>query len=239
MESESGSSDHGSSISSGSSGSSSPGNEVDSTSEIQELYLAIIAAITSLFKASVFIRRPVPNDRYAKSKNLDPYDDRYDIQHAGQKFPKAYQQSPWLIERLGKANTKRRQYFRYRQLHREKLSIDLEPYPKAVNKGNPSFDTANVQVENRKPMTVVLSQKSAPTTMMHTEATEYTGKDELIVEETFDEGLSMTSFASSVTNEDGKGLTIPNPPKDSTGGAPFECPYCFTIQTVKRPSLWR
>ena len=187
----------------------------------------------------MLIRRPAPKDRYAKSKNLSPYDDSYDIQHAGHKFPKAYQQSPWLIERLGKANTKRRQYFRYRELHREKLSRNVEPALTTEHEETPVRDTNVVQSENSKPVTVALSQKSTPTTIMYTEATEYTGKDELDSMEDFDAGQSVTSFATSVIEDSSDSLAIPKPPEDTTTGAPFECPYCFTIQTIKKPSGWR
>ncbi len=219
--------------------SSSSGDEARSTSEIQELYLAIVAAVTSLLKASALIRRPVPRDRYAKSNNLSPFDHSYDIQHAGHKFPKTNKQTPWLIERLGKANTKRRQYFRYQELHHEKLSKELKSNQTAEYEENPAPNTKTVQFGKTKPATVDLSQTSTPTTTMNTEATEYTGKDELNLNEEFDADQSVTSFATSVVDDNDNDLTIPKPPDDASDGAPFECPYCFTIQTMKKSSAWR
>ncbi|KIX96002.1 uncharacterized protein Z520_08257 [Fonsecaea multimorphosa CBS 102226] len=50
-------------------------------------------------------------------------------------------------------------------------------------------------------------------------------------------GLSQTSYATSLW-ESGDKIIVPRPPKESSGGKPFECPYCFYFITVSNRRSW-
>ncbi|KAK7963562.1 hypothetical protein PG988_010536 [Apiospora saccharicola] len=86
--------------------------------------------ITSLLKCSATIRNPHPHDRFSLSaaETDTTYFHVMDIAHVQQKFPRA---SNAICERLGKANSYRRQYFKYR----EARHIRLERGTSLVNDG--------------------------------------------------------------------------------------------------------
>lgn len=48
--------------------------------------------------------------------------------------------------------------------------------------------------------------------------------------------FSQTSFAPSLSS--GGNPTVPNPPKDTIGGATFECPYCFYVISIPDSHSW-
>lgn len=76
--------------------------------------------ITSLLKCSTTIRNPHPHDRFSLSaaETDTTYFHELDIAHVQQKFPAA---SNTMCERLGKANSYRRQYFKYREARHVRL----------------------------------------------------------------------------------------------------------------------
>ena len=49
-------------------------------------------------------------------------------------------------------------------------------------------------------------------------------------------GFSETSYSPSLV--DGGTMTIPQPPKESADGEPFECPYCFFVITIGGTQSW-
>lgn len=76
----------------------------------------------------------------------------------------------------------------------------------------------------------------ATTVLTQTTASEFFGGNaEFEVES--DSGQTQTSYATSVGIEGS--LSIPPLPKESQGGRPFECSYCFTIVSVKNSRSWR
>jgi hypothetical protein len=98
--------------------------EGNPTSELEQLYLAIVETITSLLKLSISIRKPSIRDRYARTASLIPLDPAYDINHVSEKYP-CIRSTPWLMEKVGRAITRRRDFLRYRARHREKLADGL------------------------------------------------------------------------------------------------------------------
>ncbi|RPA85645.1 hypothetical protein BJ508DRAFT_350227, partial [Ascobolus immersus RN42] len=116
----------------------------------------------------------------------------------------------WLIDRLGQATTRRRQYFRYRQSHREKLA----------HESRPPHDGGSI----------------APSSNHKTTASSYvsTGNED----RDSDVARSDTSYAISEANSENL-LSVPKAPKDSEGGDPFECPYCWEIIKAGYKRSWR
>ena len=68
-----------------------------------------------------------------------------------------------------------------------------------------------------------------------TVATSFKAAEELEQRTTRSE-WTQTSYASTFWN--GGSESVPGPPKQSDGGTPFECPYCFYIIVVKDRRAW-
>ena len=214
------------------------------TCELEQLLLAISEAITSLHKLSILIRKPTPRDRYAKAAALVPLDVAYDISHVYQRFPRL-RSLPWLAEKLGTANTRRRELLRYRERHHTKLAcnvgpteIDTEGWQRALPPGN-----SNVDISKSLTVPVSLAEHSNPVKLSQLSSTEATGflpSHEGHLELEFDTAKSETSYVTSVADNTTKGnRRIPEAPKESAVGSPFECPYCYTIQVVRNLSQWK
>lgn len=210
-------------------------------SEIRELFLAAEGSITSLFKLSIVIRNPTPRGRYAKLASMASLDDSFDIGHVWQKYPRA-RQAPWLVERLGKANTRRRQYFRYRQQHGDKLSKEPEEQAREVYLKNSDAQVIATAQPGPAPGRETLSHISGSkpvTKITHTTATTFVAENlSDHIEEHSNTGRSVTSYATSIT-EDPNSLRIPPPPEMSADGKPFVCPYCCTVQIVESRRSWK
>ncbi len=61
-----------------------------------------------------------------------------------------------------------------------------------------------------------------------------------VLDEGSDEAQSQTSYATSM-GEDNSGdyLRVPPIPEDANSGLLFECPYCWTVQTIKSRRAWK
>jgi hypothetical protein len=195
------------------------------TSELKQLFSAIQTANSSLMKLSVVIRNTPARDDYLKASSRYNFDPRYDIGHVKEKYGNASQSRDWLIERLGKAITRRRQYLAYRKDHHGKLSRDWDELPKGG-------------VGQKSPKTVTMT---TATTFM--ERAPLAGAD-AVAEEGF--VGSETSYEQTVFGDDAKAtLRVPSHPNTAFEGVPFEfgepfqCPYCNTEQIVKNRAGWK
>ena len=214
-----------------------------STSELEQLFISVSETITSLYKLSIAIRRPTPRDRYTKAAKLTPLDPRYDISHVYEKF--RYLKSSRLIEKLGKANARRRDLFRYRARHHEKLASKAEqgeldtgtsfgPRPAPYNELPVERSVAAFPKVPLPDMSEKQSQLAS------TKATTYVADTERDFDLDIETSKSETSFVTSVADDQATGgRRIPDAPKQSGNGRPFECPYCYTIQTLKSSRQWR
>ena len=72
--------------------------------------------------------------------------------------------------------------------------------------------------------------------MSETMATDFKTHNIDFEETSSNSGMSQTSYAPSLI--DGGRVTIPPPPKESVGGKPFECPYCFFLIEIKTTRSW-
>ena len=88
------------------------------------LYDSTLESITSLLKLSMFIRKSARGNKFSRSSK-EKYETQFDILHVRDKFPYSAQNSR-LIEHLGKANARRRQWLLYRKRHREKLAVQAD-----------------------------------------------------------------------------------------------------------------
>ncbi|KAF2661868.1 hypothetical protein K491DRAFT_332872 [Lophiostoma macrostomum CBS 122681] len=143
--------------------------EFHSDTELKQMLNSCKSTITCLFRLSMSIRDPAPNDQSRTLIRADKsYFEEYDVLHAKAKYPNC---SKFLVERLGRANSGRRQYLTYRDEHHQKLAKDAD--------------------------LIGLETTKTENTGASTEAT-IVSKNDLEVIDGDDDALSLTSYATSV-----------------------------------------
>ncbi|KAF2786341.1 hypothetical protein K505DRAFT_221217, partial [Melanomma pulvis-pyrius CBS 109.77] len=185
--------------------------QVEATTELQQLVSNMAEIVTCLMQLSMSLQNPAPHDQFKGSIHIDmTHFETFDIEHVRGKFPNAEE---YLVTRLGKAISRRRQYLRYRDLHRKKLEQGLqlpEPAPPVIQS----------TVASPIPLAVKTSSSIV----------------DLVKNDYYEDTLSQTSYASS-TN-DATRLRPPPLPEQGQDGAPFECPLCFRFTSVRQVSSW-
>ncbi|KAI0453848.1 hypothetical protein F5B21DRAFT_478084 [Xylaria acuta] len=183
-------------------------------SELGQLTKEITDAVGNLLRLSVSLRNPAPHDRFMSTEYAKVhYFEANDKAHVEAKFPRA---SQTLVIRLGQALSQRRQYFRYRESHHEKLARGL-------------FDSGRSEAGAQSTVA-----SSIPLAMRVRGAV--SGFGELDEDERSDTGFSQTSFAT--TAPESNRLGIPPLPKRAYDG-PFECPFCFMLILVSSTHQWK
>ncbi|KAF5542092.1 hypothetical protein FNAPI_10076 [Fusarium napiforme] len=179
--------------------------------ELNQISADITDVVNCLLRLSVAMRNPAPHDRFIKSHSIDTsHYEIFDIQHVSSKFKTI---EPLLAERLGKAISRRRQFFNYRLAHRAKLSQGL------THEGGDAETIASSLPEHLKDAT-----SGQPLSI------------DGIGGEGSDSGFSQTSYATSLA--DVNQCRVPPLPKESSEG-PFECPFCYTIIVANTRSSWK
>lgn len=214
--------------------------------ELQQLTQSIIKLVANLFKISTVIRKGnISQDRLLRSSRIDvSYYEPFDVQHAKNKFPSA---NDALIDRLGKAISRRRQYLKYREQHHEKLANpnqsstastrpqkDSQPLREADSKATSEART------DQKPTKPDLSAKVSVSHDVSTTASTFivsntNGVIDVDVD-VYSESGTVSSYQPSVVGDEK--LQLPPLPRDSEGGRDFECPYCYTICKLTGTTDW-
>ena len=183
-------------------------DDYDTGEELTQLHSNTVTAINCLFQMSMLVRKPARHDFYILPQSQEVL--------AFKPFDQAHVRDKYpkadqgLVDRLGLAITIRRQYLRYRERHHAKLNQGLD-----------------VGTEGSAAPTVALSD----TIVTGLEPWHIDSHGKALASVT-----SQTSYAPSMLA--GGALVIPSPPKESSGGAPFECPYCFVIISVDGTPAW-
>lgn len=142
---------------------------------------------------------------------LPEWDARPMVDNIVQKWPKL-KSNDHLAQRLGRANARRLQFFRYREKHAEKLSRPLRDDAKTL-----------ADTESTRPTTYAGKEYTTP--YQYQEAvTDDTGSD--------------TTFATTLGKDADSTITIP-PPPDGHEEHSVECSLCRTIITVKTKRAWK
>ena len=212
--------------------------------------------IDCLYELAISIRNPTPMDRLLKAKSIDQsHFQVWDIQHVMNKFPKLRTENPSLLERLGRANTRRREVFVYNKLYlrRPKCeSLPLEGETKTVLETDnqdleegelvlkPEILPAEYQTSESisnigAPSTSLFSSNSRATTATSVESDLKLDLGDL----NHDTDVSETSSTASEDLAEEITLKIPDPPADALDGTVFECPYCYEDLTVPTMAKWR
>ena len=186
--------------------------------ELKQLKSSMVETVTLLLRLSMAIRNPTPHDQFINSKDVDMsfYED-FDIRHVGQMYSQA---DDYLVTRLGRAISRRRQYLKYRETHHKKLAFGLEDPDHLFH------DTSHTEATPQS--TVASSLPTIVKKIDHIDLTEDSGSET---------DISEAPTATSVN--DTTDLRLPPLPQDAQDGAPFECPLCFMIISVHSTRSWK
>lgn len=195
-------------------------NATEGTSELEDLCAAISDANGSLMKLSMLIRLSSNRDDYSKAASrYKDWDPSHFIGHVREKFGSAKGSSDWLINRMGKAILKLRQFLRYREEHHGKLTGDWGEDLTEAEEDIPEITRAARTEALTRATTLILDGDR--------------GKKDGSESGSFG---SQTSYEATEFGGDGETtkLTVPPPPKWAFEkvlfqyGKPFRCPYCYT-----------
>lgn len=226
-------------------------DEEEELSEFECLMLDITHIITCFYKFSIAIQNPAPKERLHKIVLIDvSYFEHWDIKHVDEKLcpvdpQNNFRVAKYLCERLGKANTRRRQLLKYYKDHHKTISkyIDDPSSLRSAIEANTLTHTSIPTMEDSSPVGIPGPKRAATIhTMTKSQTTVSTVKVELIqannIEQDEDQ-LSQTSFATSADHK--ISIRIPSPPNEVAAfeGKPFECPYCFNIIKIRNRQDWK
>ena len=213
---------------------------VEAKSEIEQAIYDMGDINRCLYDLSMLIRTSARSDLTLKASAIDvSHFELWDIQHVQQKFPNA---NPRLVERLGKANCRRRQIFKYLQQHRAKFArnVDVGPPSAVVEQLGGSGSVRNSQLQFAPGVdaaTWTELGRTDPATL-NTQTTVNTfiedGREVPV-----DDGLSETTSAASEGVDSESAMQLPGPPRGALDSIAFECPYCYEIMRVSSLASWR
>jgi hypothetical protein len=200
--------------------------------------------IDDLYALLLIIREPPPLDRYTKSDDIDlSYFREFDARHVREKYPLLGSREE-LVARLTDANVRRRQFFKYRELHNQKLSC--APVPSPNNQGGTAETRVLPQLQHGRaaskatttPYSDAGASAEAPT-LADTVATPFLPKVDAGMVDDFDEARSATTFASYVGSPSSTQPQIPPRPKASLDRQIFICPLCYFPEQIDSDDGWK
>jgi len=204
--------------------------------------------ITCLYRFSMATRSAAPRDRLHKITSIEvTHFEYWDIAHIKHKFPTA---PSYLIERLGKANTRRRQLMKYYREHHDTIAryIDLPlasdgrtvEHKGALKSSLGKQAQAGAERESgsiTNAPTILSMDAKSQTTMSTIKQGAFNIHDVVSVERDEDQ-LSQTSYATSANHQRARIAPPPNPDA-AYNGTRFECPYFFQIISIQGRHAWR
>lgn len=203
---------------------------------------AISDTVTRLFAISRLIGSATTRDRYARAEmSSEPrLNDQYDIAHVEARHGQAANGTTapqWLIVRLGKAITKRREFLRYCRSHRERIASNPEPTPpQAPNNGLEARERCSRGPSGSTIESTPHLRQGPPPTVAST----FDLAAPQPVDNGWDDAYSVSTLATTVVgSQSPDDLQVPRLADFSEPGQPFECPYCRTIQRFNAQQSWR
>ncbi|KAH7324280.1 hypothetical protein B0I35DRAFT_423837 [Stachybotrys elegans] len=222
--------------------------EAEELSEETELLAEIGSCIGRLFRISGLIRQAGSQDVFAKALSRSRYrfDDRYDINHVQEKYPKlAGKEWEWLRTRLGRSITHRRHYLSYIHDHREKLQGKFEMIQEKLPE---AFSPPPLSSPTLSPEILYHESKSQPSTFF-TEASKLNPagitQEMLAADDASDhesDAKSYTTITRSVDEGFEASLAFKIPRLDDLqkgSKKEIECPFCYRMKKFKNERVWR
>lgn len=179
--------------------------------ELKRVLSQVEDVIDSLMRLAITISNPAPYDQFRSRAGVFPYPDQWDIAHVRQKFPDI---EPTISERLGKALTQRRQYFKYREEHHLRLQEGLD-----------GDDDEN-------------GSKGKGTTIASSLPHEFIDTAPEALKDTEDAYSEVSTISYATTSADQGQPRIPPIPKEYENG-PFMCPFCYMLISVDAENVWK
>lgn len=204
-----------------------PGTDDMPETELEQITGDVEEVVDCLVRLSMTIRNPAPYDRFKSFRANDTtYFEKFDIEHVQSKFSSLDRS---LAERLGKSNSGRRQYFKYREDHYKKLSHDIEQDLSQ----DPEVEAPHT-VASSIPSHLKDECRTGPRTGPHAPA--------VFEDDASDAGVSQTSYATSL-GDDPKTprvpkLRVPSLPVEAHKG-PFKCPFCQMWIVASTEMAWK
>ncbi len=232
-----------------SSDSSSGSADLGSSTELELILKGIRQSISYLYKLAITVRNPTPTDRLYTKHDIDTscYE-CWDIQHVGQRLPLLASVSPFLLQRLGKANSRRRQVFKYNKKHHEKLQHGVDAYTANLETvvgvadhitGDQERTFHPVSVRDQDEVARNTPSERAPTLDTQTTVATFLEKDPDRTELDFDDGLSETLSVLTEGSPEEDDFKFPEPPLGALGDDYFECPYCCEVSRIPNMIQWK
>ena len=182
-------------------------------SELDQVIYDTRTIIQCLLRLSIAIRNPAPHDLFLASRKVDTsHYEPYDVQHVISKFPRA---DGDVAKRLGVSISRRREYFRYRQSHHERLAAGLD------------FDENQSEMQSTVASSIPSALKDSKSNDPAETMLEYDDRSD---------AASQTSFATPMLGSEKP--RIPPLPRQSADG-PFQCPFCYMIIQVSTNLQWK
>ncbi|KAK0662433.1 O-acetyl-ADP-ribose deacetylase MACROD1 [Lasiodiplodia hormozganensis] len=234
--------------------------------ELQQRMFEIIDIINSLYRLSIRIRNPTLRTRSLKAaayRQVDP-DTGVDVLSQYAEYDRMYiedslanlrnglpqrkdEDVAFLVDRLSKAITRRRQQFKYWKKHRDKLANSASTKEDFTPIGEeqvvqPQIAGNGISGLEEAPKAFKMNLRAPPseaqprTLLSGTEATAH--------HKTLDDAIdsqSVTSIATTARDLGGHGIDLPPPPNTADGEKDFECPYCYVICPARygRSRSWK
>lgn len=202
----------------------------------QSWWIASISdTISRLFKFSTLLAKSTTRDRYVRAEavTIDKLDDHFDVAHTKAKFA-GCKAEDWLLERLGKAITKRRMFFLYCREHRYKLSRDTESAlrrDKDTQRGHTHYNQSGGKSKLDMAHTIASAVQTKASTLGAVNLT--------AIDSGFDDNRSFSTLATTVHTSPRHRTRVPDLSDFGTFGEPFECPYCRVICNFSGPYTWK
>jgi len=223
-----------------------PPAQMKSNTAFEECLIDIAHFITCLYKFSIATQNPTPRDRLEKCSKIDmSHYEVFDIQHLAEKFPAA-REHDYLIQRLGRANTKRRQLLKYYDQHHEKIAGHGDTAAEAHDQRDDASEanTANNASEANTATAATGMTRTDTTVSTYVPRGDFEAVDMDSIDTRSESGFSQSSDADSDFTQTsyasftgGMGsLRVPDPPEGYD--VHLQCPYCFTLMVVENRLSW-
>lgn len=198
---------------------------LEGDSELRQLLTSIHETITFLLRLSAAIQNPAPHDHYMHSTRFSTSQasENSDIGHFQEMFPIA---PKTVVDVLGKAISRRREYFIYSAAHNKTPSKGIQE--ENIHSEPKSGDDDGKTVLN--PLSNVASSIS--------QTLKPSDHDLELEEEQLSECDSIQTSLDSVDTEFQAG-EIPPLPRRAQNEDPFPCPFCFMVISIQSWRSWK
>ena len=207
---------------------SSSEDTLDSKTELQQIFLDVREIIDSLYDLSVTVRAPAPQEQIRLRTSINVLDiEAQELKYVEGKFPHLRRTNFFLLQRLARSNTDRRQDFEDINAHHKEFAGQVEQRTDVLvdhwRRHDGSGDAGALHTLELESAGHYSSEPS-----LNTQASVNTLHED-VAEALSDDCDSITSSAISDDREVEGELHIPQPPNDALAGESFKCIYCYKI----------